>query len=173
MRYQHDGFGNLTAKTGTGGAPSISVTVDPNTNRPPGSDVNGYPFAPGQFDTEGHQVTNGLGNWWVYDPWGRRIWQETAPTSPGQPVNCTFVFYSATGQRLTEFNGTYTPGTGMTYSVSRTYQYFGGRLIAQNTTGFGGQPAAVDRLGSVRSGPDGTFAYYPYGDEQGASGNAG
>ena len=30
----------------------------------------------------------------------------------------------------------------------------------------------MDRLGSARSGPDGTFAYYPYGDEQGASGNS-
>jgi len=51
--YSYDGFGNLTAKTGTGGAPTVTPQVNSSTNQAsPGGD-NG-------FDANGNWLGTGV-----------------------------------------------------------------------------------------------------------------
>ena len=81
--FGYDGFGNLTAKTATkGSVPVLSVSFDGTTNRLVGGgyDANGNGLGYGVvFDVENRmvgQTLNGLGTRWVYDPSGKRVFQD-------------------------------------------------------------------------------------------------
>ncbi len=186
---RYDGWGNLTDKGGSVGVPYLSTTIDPSTNGSPGP--SGVPANPapscspgsgcnnpiGPYDVTGHKITDGAGTWYTYDPWGRRLWQETIASPGAVPTgNCKLMFYSIDGQRLTAFNGVYDNSTGTpTMSVSTdtaspgqpaqrdgTRVYFGSKLIMRD-----GGNVGTDRLGSVRfGGTGGAMSYYPYGEER-------
>ena len=113
--YTYDGWGNLLTKTVTlGSAPSYSATVDPSTNGSPGASGapytapsyynGGSPIDTNPYDVEGRKITDGFGTWYVYDPWGRRIWQETPSSTYNPNWTCKIVFYAVTGKRMENFN---------------------------------------------------------------------
>ena len=92
--YTYDGFGNLTQMTPTGGAPSLSVSVDATTNRiyPAGVqyDLNGNTTAwggayHGTYDVANRLVSMNGTSAYVYDPSnrsGRCSWRHIELSSP-------------------------------------------------------------------------------------------
>jgi len=170
--FTYDGFGNLLQKTVTqGSAPTLSVAVDPATNRIVGQ----------SYDANGNLLYNGA----VYDALNR-VWQiyqygslntegyaygpnnervEKVITANGTSNYYTYL-YGVDGCRL----GVYQPaidGTGRLYfqGGSAITPCFGGRMLYTKA----GQLAVADRLGSIRplnGSQTGTTSYYPYGEEQ-------
>ena len=187
--YGYDGWGNLTNKGGSQGVPYLQMGVDPWTNGSPGASgvpysaptsYNGGYFTPIPYDVEGRRITDQAGTWYTYDPWGRRVFQETPPTTSNPNYTCKVVFYAVTGKRIANFNCVYDVtvappvmtvaadgSAALLYQLRGTKQYFGGRLVQSD-----GNIMAVDRLGSVRGGgTGGAMAYYPYGEERTSTGN--
>ena len=187
--YGYDGWGNLTNKGGSQGVPYLQMGVDPSTNGSPGANgvpysaptsYNGGYFTPIPYDVEGRRITDQAGTWYTYDPWGRRVFQETPPTTSNPNYTCKVVFYAVTGKRIANFNCVYDVtvappvmtvaadgSAALLYQLRGTKQYFGGRLVQSD-----GNIMAVDRLGSVRGGgTGGAMAYYPYGEERTSTGN--
>ena len=167
-QYVYDGFGNLTQKVVTKGtAPSLSVAVDPATNRVVGQvydaagNLKGSTYNGRQYDALG-RMTVGLNNAeeYAYDHEDRRVWKRY-PNGSGEVY-----FYGADGRRL----GTYGMGQNEEYPYEwglgppRLSVYFGGRLIRD-----GGVWVATDRLGSVRWELNTTtrMNYHPYGEQYG------
>jgi len=170
--FTYDGFGNLRQKTVTqGSAPTLSVAVDPATNRMVGQ----------SYDANGNLLYNGA----VYDALNR-VWQiyqygslntegyaygpnnervEKVITANGTSNYYTYL-YGVDGCRL----GVYQPtidGTGRLYfqGGSAITPCFGGRMLYTKA----GQLAVADRLGSIRplnGSQTATTSYYPYGEEQ-------
>ena len=170
--FTYDGFGNLLQKTVTqGSAPTLSVAVDPATNRMVGQ----------SYDANGNLLYNGA----VYDALNR-VWQiyqygslntegyaygpnnervEKVITANGTSNYYTYL-YGVDGCRL----GVYQPaidGTGRLYfqGSSAITPCFGGRMLYTKA----GQLAIADRLGSIRplnGSQTATTSYYPYGEEQ-------
>jgi len=171
--YSYDGFGNQTAKTGTGGAPSVTPQVNSAANQVSMSGDNGFDLNGNWLGTGPSQVnkwnienqllstgaTDSNGNLldYTYDPWGKRVLQYAAGGSYG-PTG-TLYFYSITGQLLQTFGQVVYTSTAPTPATP--ILYFGNRLL---------EP--VDRLGSVRAEPSGSpwggeaAAYYPWGEER-------
>ena len=151
--YSYDGFGNLTAKTPTvGSAPTFAGSTGSNVQ-------NGS--LPGQWDVENRPMTQGS-TFYVYDPWGRRIWKQG--TGQNGANECEAYFYGAMGQKLESYSCEYAPGTTL---VSTTLQgintYFGGKMLSEK-----GVFVATDRLGSVRATSNGeSLSYFPWGEERG------
>ncbi len=163
LAWAYDDFGNRTTQTGTGGAPSMSLSYSSSTNRittsPYTYDANGNltqmpdPTAPSPYlDTLSYDVFNRVSTIYQsytantttfkYDAFGRRI--ERTPSNGYTHV----YFYDMGGRLLGELGG----GTG----VTSKQQYFAGQRIGQYT----------DRTGSVRFIPGtGWKHYYPYGEE--------
>ena len=187
--YGYDGWGNLTNKGGSQGVPYLQMGVDPSTNGSPGANgapysaptsYNGGYFTPIPYDVEGRRITDQAGTWYTYDPWGRRVFQETPPTTSNPNYTCKVVFYAVTGKRIANFNCLYDVtvappvmtvaadgSAALLYQLRGTKQYFGGRLVQSD-----GNIMAVDRLGSVRGGgTGGAMTYYPYGEERTSTGN--
>jgi RHS repeat-associated protein len=168
--YTYDGFGNLTSKVSTlpgHYAPPASPQVDSTTNRARmigdnGFDANGNWLGPAVNQTNTWNVENQLiatggspsngDPTYTYDPWGKRVLQYSVTYSNGP--SGTLYFYSITGQRLGTYQVTYLNSNNPPLPQS-TPLYFGGRLLAP-----------VDRLGSVRQGPNGAVAYFPWGEER-------
>jgi RHS repeat-associated protein len=174
--YTYDGFGNMTqmAPTGTAGAPSLSVTVNANTNRltPSGTlyDNNGnlllgFPGIELQYDAANRisEVMEGAGNsFYGYDSDNRRIYYRNTSNSE------TIYFYGADGKKLATY--TYTIIQYQTQDdpeIQLMEQsknvYFAGLMLTEE-----GNSVSTDRLGSVRSGGPGGLGYqaeYPYGVE--------
>ncbi len=152
-------------------APTLSVAVDPATNRIVGQ----------SYDANGNLLYNGA----VYDALNR-VWQiyqygslntegyaygpnnervEKVITANGTSNYYTYL-YGVDGCRL----GVYQPaidGTGRLYfqGSSAITPCFGGRMLYTKA----GQLAVVDRLGSIRplnANQTATTSYYPYGEEQ-------
>ena len=96
--YTYDGFGNLTGKTPTQGyAPAMTGSADSNAT---GGALNG------QWDVEKRPMTQAATQsqtFYVYDPWGRRIWKQWYDTTYGT-TNCEAYFYGATGQKLESYS---------------------------------------------------------------------
>jgi len=84
--YSYDGFGNLTQMTPTGGAPSLSTTADPNTNRANASGVlydNNGNLTAGLLGSFGYDVANRLtsvgGEYaYAYDNENRRLYYRSS-----------------------------------------------------------------------------------------------
>jgi RHS repeat-associated protein len=163
--FSYDGFGNLTAKTVLkGSAPSLSVYVDPATNRvsAPGVitsyDANGnaYQYPGMTYDVENRLSsvssccsTTGYG----YDAQNKRNFITGTYDYYGNATGYTVVLYSPGGQKL----GTYridlgtNLGTYLMISELSGDIYFGSRRIS-----------TMDRLGSVGK-------FYPYGEAKGGT----
>jgi hypothetical protein len=154
--YTYDGFGNLTGKTPTQGyAPAMTGSADSNAT---GGALSG------QWDVEKRPMTQAATQgpaYYVYDPWGRRIWKQWYNTTYGT-TNCEAYFYGATGQKLESYSCVYSSGSlGATLEGINTY--FAGKMLSEK-----GVFIATDRLGSVRGDSNGvTMSYYPWGEERG------
>ena len=154
--YAYDGFGNLTGKTPTQGyAPAMTGSADSNAT---GGALSG------QWDVEKRPMTQGVTQatpFYVYDPWGRRVWRQWYDTTYGT-TNCEAYFYGATGQKLESYSCQYTSGSlGATLEGINTY--FAGKMLSEK-----GVFIATDRLGSVRGDSNGvSMSYYPWGEERG------
>src|SRR5581483_1362567 len=178
--YAYDGFGNLTAKTVTkGSAPSLSVNVNPSTNRITGYiyDANGN-ITQGQvgmaYDVENRVMNiNGGFPYYGYDHRNQRVWQGSYDASM-QRIDQTLYFYGLNGEQLSSYtlilNINYQTQNGVpVYSLDHQaavgQTYFNGRKLA-----------LLDRLGSVRGvmkpGQGGMLtmspmSFYPYGEDKG------
>ena len=154
--YTYDGFGNLTGKTPTQGyAPAMTGSADSNAA---GGALSG------QWDVEKRPMTQAATQnttFYVYDPWGRRIWKQWYDTTYGT-TNCEAYFYGATGQKLESYSCIITNGAfGATLQGINTY--FAGKMLSEK-----GVFIATDRLGSVRGDSNGvSMSYYPWGEERG------
>ncbi len=154
--YAYDGFGNLTGKTPTQGyAPAMTGSADSNAT---GGALSG------QWDVEKRPMTQGVTQatpFYVYDPWGRRVWRQWYNSQYGT-TNCEAYFYGATGQKLESYSCQYASGSlGATLEGINTY--FAGKMLSEK-----GVFIATDRLGSVRGDSNGvTMSYYPWGEERG------
>ena len=99
---------------------------------------------------------------YVYDPWGRRIWKQwTGQTGANE---CEAYFYGATGQKLESYSCEYTPNTIDWFTTLEGINtYFGGKMLSEK-----GVAVLTDRLGSVRANSNGeSFSYFPWGEERG------
>ena len=111
--YSYDGFGNLTGKSGTGGAPSLTAAFDAANHQAGVSyDVNGNVLGDGTatytWDVENRMVGRVSGSYpqtvnstFWYDPWGRRVNQTVYDNRGSQEVDThEYYFYGVTGQKL-------------------------------------------------------------------------
>jgi len=173
--YSYDGFGNLTGKSGTGGAPNMTATYDGANHQTGVSyDANGNVLGDGTatytWDVENRMVgrvsgtsPNTVTSTYWYDPWGRRVNLFRADNSSGTEVDThEYYFYGITGQKLMTVGCSYGQDGTPTCAVTGQNVYFGGKLLVS-----GGVAVATDRLGSVRANGQGEkFSYYPYGEER-------
>ena len=169
LSFGYDGFGNLTQQTRVQGttAPSMSVTVDPGTNRITtagyGYDANGNVTQTPDGMTYDYDVANRMVSTnAVYNPKNQRVFDGTY-----------FYYYGVRGELI----GKYQPNWGATVTVGgvtctpvtlQDHQpnlYFNGRAIRLQGHGYF---VMTDRLGSVRVNSNGErMNYYPYGAEVG------
>jgi hypothetical protein len=99
---------------------------------------------------------------YVYDPWGQRIWKESYNTTY-ETTSCEVLFYGATGQELESYSCTL-PGVAFTSTLEGINTYFAGKMLSEK-----GVYVATDRLGSVRADSTGwSTSYFPWGEERGA-----
>ncbi|HXB74470.1 MAG TPA: hypothetical protein VNY05_39915 [Candidatus Acidoferrales bacterium] len=170
LSFGYDGFGNLTQQTRVQGttAPTLSVTVDPATNRITtagyGYDANGNVTQTPDGMTYGYDVANRMvSNGATYNPKNQRVFDGT------------YLYYYGVGGELI---GRYQVLWGQTFALGSppvTYTmvqlqggkpnlYFDGRAIQLQGHG----SVMTDRLGSVRVNGNGErMNYYPYGGEVG------
>ena len=163
--YTYDGFGNLTAITGT---PAASYSYNPATNQGYCADANGNAnevscagfYYGNTYDVENRIVQTGTGDgpyFYSYAPGNKRVWRGNGGTVD------ELTFWSPSGQKLGTYALTTTPGTssgGVNYgpyfyaTQTGTNYYFGSKLI-KNAGGW----VYSDRLGSIGK-------FYPYGQER-------
>ena len=173
----YDGFGNLTARNGTGAASgtTISTPVNSATNQLSGYtyDNNGNLISTGYtYDAENRiEYANAGGVQYFYDGQNKRIWQTTCTSgcTPGSSWTLAteqINMFGADGKQLASYGpivtwtNTQTQLT-LTFGAGAERAYFGGKLVAQTcSTGCGYLVAAgQDRLGSVGKS-------YPYGEDR-------
>ncbi len=175
LSFGYDGFGNLLNQSVTKGqAPSLSVNVNPATNRITGSgygyDSNGnltsMPNLAMSYDVENRLVEatrdyNGTIRY-VYDPFGRRVWE------PWNGNGGKVSFYGADGALLGSYyyygDQYWPPPWVFRKDAGEINIHFAGRLIRGESsfgdpyTPWGGGWVYPDRLGS-------TVKHFPYGEE--------
>jgi RHS repeat-associated protein len=176
--FSYDGFGNMTSKTGTGGAPSWSSSVDPTTNRLNNAgitfDANGnqtaLPMTAGMTDafTASYDVDNRMiqvvnsastmRSEYDYDSGNKRVWERRTGNGSGEWI----YFFGADGQRMGRYTLTVGAST-ISFSQNQASVWFAGKLAQKvDASGTKSWPFE-DRLGSVGK-------YLPYGeDKPGAS----
>jgi len=169
LSFSYDGFGNLTQQTRVQGTtpPSMSVTVDPGTNRITtagyGYDANGNVTQTPDgmtysYDGANRMVSNGS----AYNPRNQRVWDGTY-----------LYYYGVRGELIGKYQalwGYITTVNGVAYTTvllqgGQTNLYFNGRALRLQGHG---SYVMTDRLGSVRVNGNGQrMNYYPYGAEVG------
>jgi YD repeat-containing protein len=168
-QYSYDGFGNLTGKSQTGGAPSMTASYNAQNQQVGASyDANGNQTSANSttnvFTVE-NRIKNQTSQIWpypiaeyAYDPQGRRVMQRTDPDpdnlDTGSSPSWQYNFYGITGQRLVTMGCTNPSGTPLqpTCLVQGENVYFGRKLLVSN-----GVTVVTDRLGSrgrTRKGRD-------------------
>jgi RHS repeat-associated protein len=165
--FVYDPFGNLLQQNVTsGGAPALSLTVDPTTNR-----ISSPGFT---YDAAGNLTsTDGSSSMYAYDSENRMVKSNGTSyfygsagellfkAGPGQidpshgEFDGTFYFYGQGGTKLAELtydSGWYGTTGGFVKWVYPEMQ-FGGRVVWSSN----GTETVADRLGSAG------FGYFPYG----------
>ena len=155
------------------GAPSLSVSVSPATNRISPTNIlydgngNVTQFGPsGSLTTLAYDVANRVQtvnstNAYAYDPANQRAYfRNPAGTE-------TLYLYGLNGKKLATYTIAGITGTQVNFTFQSRNVYFAGSLISAE-----GNAAAVDRLGSVRwSASTAGYTYFPYGVEYSATAN--
>ena len=162
----YDGFGNLTARNGTGAASgtTISTPVNSATNQLSGYTYhnNGNLISTGYtYDAENRiEYANAGGVQYFYDGQNKRIWQTTCTSSctPGSTWTLAseqINMFGADGKQLASYGPIVTWTNSQTqltlsFGAGAERAYFGGKLVAQTCTGGCGYLVAAeqDRLGS-------------------------
>jgi RHS repeat-associated protein len=157
--YGYDGFGNLVSKTPTGGAPQLSIGVNPANNLVVGHtyDNNGNDSYGGVgYDAE-NRINSLPGTLYAYDSKNKRVWKGTF--SGGNLIAQEAYFYGVDGQKLGTYALVFNTSSPVYFSSTNTNLsvYFGGKRVAVNGVAF-----AQDRLGSNTQG-----RYFPYGEDRG------
>jgi RHS repeat-associated protein len=178
--YGYDGFGNLQSQTVTAGsAPSLSVVYNASNNLQTTdcADANGNiwgnttgggscgSLSPTySYDASNRILTAAGGVQYGYAPGNKRVWKGI--TTSGNLSTDVITFWSATGQKLGDYNvsgdpsvlyywADYdTPAPIVTAALGTANYYFGHKQIAK-----GGTYVGTDRLGSFGK-------YYPWGQEK-------
>jgi RHS repeat-associated protein len=154
--YGFDGFGSLVSKTPTGGAPQLSIGVNPTNNQVVGHtyDNNGNDsYGSVSYDAE-NRINFVPGYQYAYDSQNKRIWKGSF--SGGNLTAQEVYVFGVDGQKL----GTYSlalNGSQITATTTQTAVFFGAKRVAVNGAVF-----VPDRLGSNTAGK-----YYPYGEDRG------
>jgi RHS repeat-associated protein len=165
--YGFDAFGNLLTKTPTGGAPTLSQSVNTATNQIVGQtyDANGNQLSSAlgtlSYDAENRVASMAsAGVQYAYDSRNKRVWRSIL--SGGNLAQQVYV-YGVDGQKI----GTYTFTLGqygetnspeMTNSTVLLAQFFGHKRVG-----------VLDRLGSAKYNQQNNQAqsFYPYGEDRG------
>jgi RHS repeat-associated protein len=165
--YGFDAFGNLLSKTGTGGAPTLSQSVNTATNQIVGQsyDANGNqlagPLGGVNYDAENRIVSvSSAGVQYAYDSRNKRIWRSIL--SGGNLAQQVYV-YGVDGQKI----GTYT-FTLAQYGQTNTPEMTNSTVLL--ATFFGHKRVGTyDRLGSAKYNQSNNAAqsFYPYGEDRG------
>ena len=169
--YTYDGFGNMTQMqpSGTGGAPSLSMSVNAATNQLTATGVSydnngnlltgfgGMSFSHDAANRVSQVETSSGTSYYGYDSGNRRIYYRN--TSGAE----TIYFYGADGKKLATYTYTiitYNGDPEIRLNQQSENVYFTGILVSAE-----GGPTATDRLGSVTYNSAGNQRYYPYGAE--------
>ena len=172
--FTYDPYGNLTAKTGTGGAPAIPTSAQPSSYDANGNVTTTYGNQY-RYDVENrlaiwdYTINNGLTNAsYAYDTQNRRVWQwNGAVDSNGTPVSYSVYYYGPNGQRL----GAYTLNVGANTTNGHITGYTLGVGTSTLDTYFGGRRLApMDRLASAAKVGNQSVSFYPYGEDKGTAG---
>jgi RHS repeat-associated protein len=165
--YGFDAFGNLLSKTGTGGAPSLSQSVNTANNQitTESYDANGNqlagPLGGVSYDAENRIVgVASAGVQYAYDSRNKRIWRSIL--SGGNLAQQVYV-YGVDGQKI----GTYTFTLGQ-YGQTNTPEMTNSTVLL--ATFFVHKRIGVfDRLGSAKYNQQNNQAqsFYPYGEDRG------
>jgi len=178
--YNYDGFGNLTAITGT---QANSWSYDPATNHGPYSDANGNGMSAASggaytYDVENRIIATGAANGsytYGYAPGNKRLWRANfhydSNFQQQMPTTDEITFWSPRGQKLAtyqlgiQWTTSSADGTACVTSFyatqTATNYYFGGKRI-KNAPG----NVFSDRLGSIGK-------YYPYGTDRSGTPSSG
>ncbi len=176
--YVYDGYGNLTQMnpSGTAGAPSMNLTVQPDANGVPTNQITGTYDNNGNLKWLGNNTSlsydaanrlnmvlaNGQFSYYGYDADNRRVWYQNASGVQ------TIYFYGADGRKVTSYTFTMSaPNIVMTPAQNYGNIYFAGVPLETE-----GNAVSTDRLGSVRNGGGAGYqAEYPYGVEYSLTAN--
>ena len=169
QNFAYDGFGNLTAKTGSGVVPVGSYPADPATNRLTGIsyDANGNQTWANSntlvYDVANRMISStgqSLQGFYEYDASNKRVYQQKQSFNGSSWVtNATeFYFYGLSGKKIGTYYATVN-GSSVSWSAVSTQVFFRGRLVQRL-----GQPAQGDIRASVG-------AFFPFGEDQGAVNN--
>ncbi len=163
--YGYDAFGNLVSKTPTGGAPTLSIAVNPGTNQVVGQsyDANGNQTSvPGQagvtYDAE-DRLLIAPGIQYAYDSTNKRVWR--GYVGNGNLVSQEVYLYGLGGQKLGTYAVTANAGTTpyLADSTTNLAVFFRSKRVGITTNGT--TTAFIqNRLGSQGN-------YYPYGEARG------
>jgi RHS repeat-associated protein len=165
--YGFDGFGNLLSKAGTGGAPTLSQSADPSTNRIVGQsyDSNGNqtsgPLGSVSYDAENRIASvSSAGVQYAYDSRNKRIWSSTLS---GGNLTQTFYYYGIDGQKLGIYPLTLVLVNNVTPVMTdnsnvKLSTFFGRKRLG-----------TFDRLGTAKYDQQNslTMSFYPYGEDRG------
>ena len=136
--FTYDGFGNLLTETGSGGAPTKTLSVDPTTNRINSSgysyDLAGNQTAMPGITSMAYDKNNRLSQATVaggtekhgYNPAGQRAWMLS---TSGQ---YTVYFYGVKGELLATYHHDY--GSCHCTTAVGPYVYFAGKKIWDGAT---------------------------------------
>ena len=172
--YTYDGFGNMTQMqpSGTGGAPSLSMSVNAATNQLTATGVS--------YDNNGNLLTGFGGMLFSHDAANRVSQVETSSGTSYYGYDAdnlriyyrntsgaeTIYFYGADGKKLATYTYTiitYNGDPEIRLNQQSENVYFTGILVSAE-----GGPASTDGLGSVTYNSAGNQRYYPYGVEYSA-----
>jgi RHS repeat-associated protein len=162
--YGYDPFGNLTSKTSTGTAPTLSQAVSPTTNQIVGQtyDANGNqlsgPLGSVTYDPE-NRILTAPGVQYAYDSTNKRIWKGTI--SGGSMTAQEVYFYGTNSHKLATYAITANAGSTpyLANSATNLAVFFRRKPVGITTNGM--TTAFIqNRLGSQGN-------YYPYGEARG------